>query len=315
MNQKNLYNAKSEASSSMQMPKPVFSWDFPDHESTELTLATEGNMGAAELFKGGIEYFPHESTEIVTIPESIRGIKTGGELAYGRDDSESVCGVDERRHIKNTMVYPWSIHAQVISTWPTGIKTLGTAFFFSPNRLGTSAHNLYNKEQKGWACEIKVVPGSNGKYHPFKSIKTDKYFVPDVYTKERAPKYDYGVIILPNNIPGTLTGYLGLKVLEDGELDESLVNITGYPGDKPSGQQYYGYGKITKVDQDLLYYEIDTYGGQSGSAVYHISNNKRYAVGIHGYGGCPNKAVRITKEVIRFLLLSEDSYRNIKGRK
>jgi glutamyl endopeptidase len=48
-----------------------------------------------------------------------------------------------------------------------------------------------------------------------------------------------------------------------------------------------------------VYYDIDTAGGQSGSAVYRIDGNgDRIAFGIHAYGGgTTNSATRITTPV------------------
>ncbi len=43
-----------------------------------------------------------------------------------------------------------------------------------------------------------------------------------------------------------------------------------------------------------VYYDIDTFGGQSGSAVYRIINGSRYGIAIHAYGGATsNNGTRI----------------------
>ena len=47
-----------------------------------------------------------------------------------------------------------------------------------------------------------------------------------------------------------------------------------------------------------MYYDIDTFGGQSGSAVYRIVDGKRYAFAIHAYGGATtNSGTRIVTPV------------------
>ena len=47
-----------------------------------------------------------------------------------------------------------------------------------------------------------------------------------------------------------------------------------------------------------VYYDTDTMGGQSGSAVYRIVNGSRIAVAVHAYGGATaNSATRINAEV------------------
>ena len=63
-----------------------------------------------------------------------------------------------------------------------------------------------------------------------------------------------------------------------------LHDISGYPGDKPDGTQWYAARRIASVAARKVYYDIDTFGGQSGSAVYRIVDGKRYAFAIHAYG-------------------------------
>jgi len=47
-----------------------------------------------------------------------------------------------------------------------------------------------------------------------------------------------------------------------------------------------------------VFYDIDTAGGQSGSAVYRIINGARYAFAIHAYGGATtNSGTRIVSAV------------------
>ena len=54
---------------------------------------------------------------------------------------------------------------------------------------------------------------------------------------------------------------------------------------------------MQSVGPRKVYYTADTFGGQSGSAVYRIDNGQRYAMGVHAYGGSSNSATRITRGV------------------
>ena len=70
------------------------------------------------------------------------------------------------------------------------------------------------------------------------------------------------------------------------------------PGDKPDGTRGTHARRIASVDGRKVYYDIDTFGGQSGSAVYRIVNGKRYAFAIHAYGGATtNSGTRIVTPV------------------
>ena len=82
-----------------------------------------------------------------------------------------------------------------------------------------------------------------------------------------------------------------------------MANISGYPGDKPAGTQWYHARRVTSVGPRKVYYDVDTYGGQSGSGVYRIVNGARYAIAVHAYGGASsNSGTRITSEVYNNLV-------------
>ena len=54
------------------------------------------------------------------------------------------------------------------------------------------------------------------------------------------------------------------------------------------------------VNTRKVYYDIDTFGGQSGSAVYRIIGGKRYGIAIHAYGGATtNSGTRVTLRASR----------------
>ncbi len=76
-----------------------------------------------------------------------------------------------------------------------------------------------------------------------------------------------------------------------------LVNNSGYPGDKPTGTQWYNAGRITRVTARRLHYMLDTAGGQSGSPTWRSRRGVRHAIGVHAYGSCPYKSTRITRTV------------------
>jgi len=109
--------------------------------------------------------------------------------------------------------------------------------------------------------------------------------------------YDYGAILLPNNL-GSTTGWFGFGVYSDTDLRGAVGNISGYPGDKPAGTQWYDARRIDSVNSRKVFYDIDTAGGQSGSAVYRLIGGHRYAFAIHAYGGATtNSGTRIITAV------------------
>ena len=162
----------------------------------------------------------------------------------------------------------------------------------------TAGQCVYSHTAGGWAKKIEVIPGMNGAQRPFGSAVGRRFYSVKGWTKRSKPEFDYGCIILPESQAlGRRTGWFGFANLRKNSLKRLLVNNSGYAGDKAFGTQWYNAGRITKVSSRRLYYMLDTYGGHSGSPVWRYRNGARHAVGVHAYGGCPNKSVRINKNV------------------
>lgn len=217
--------------------------------------------------------------------------------------AESVIGTDERVHISPANRFPWSAHCALLITARDGSRWIGTAFFVSPRVLVTAGHCVFirssNPARHGWARSVVVMPGRDGSSLPFGAHTSHRFYSVTGYTNSGNHEFDYGAIVL-NSPVGNRTGWLGYGAYSDSTLTRSYGNLSGYPGDRGGGaEQWYGARRIHSVGSRKLYYEIDTFGGQSGAAVYQISaNGRRYAMGVHAYGtgGNPrNSATRITR--------------------
>jgi V8-like Glu-specific endopeptidase len=212
-------------------------------------------------------------------------------------DPESICDKDDRFQINQTTMIPWRWICQLIITAANGAKYLGTGWFIGPHTVMTVGHDVFYHDAGGWAKQIEIIPGRNGVNLPFKSQITKSFRSVVGWTKNKDANYDYGAIILSDNTLGNKVGWFGFASLPESSLESLLVNISGYPGDKNFGTQWYNAGRITKVTPRRFYYMIDTCGGQAGSPVWRYYNGQRYAAGIANQGGCPNSAIRIIKAV------------------
>lgn len=216
--------------------------------------------------------------------------------------TESVIGRDDRIKIRNTRAYPFRAICSLLIEAKTGRKYIGTGWFISPRTVVTAGHCLYLHNQGGWAKSITVMPGRNGNTLPYGSAKATRFRSVKGWTADRNQNFDYGAIILPaDKRLGARTGWFGFANLNDSTLKSKHVNISGYPGDKPRGEQHYHHRNVASVNSRKVRYTIDTFGGQSGSPVFYINGElgARYAVGIHAYGlsGGTNSATRIVKPV------------------
>jgi glutamyl endopeptidase len=225
-----------------------------------------------------------------------------GEASFGIT-LETVHGADNRIQITNTDVYPWRACASLLITAADNSQWIGTGWFIGPHTLATAGHVVHIKNsgvagRDGWVKSIVVMPGRNGNTLPYGAITSTSFRAVTGWTNSGNENYDYGAIILPRDL-GNTTGWFGIGVYSDSDLSASTGNISGYPGDKPTGTQWYDYHKIASVNSRKVYYDIDTYGGQSGSAVYRIINGGRYGVAVHAYGGATtNSGTRIVTPVL-----------------
>lgn len=233
--------------------------------------------------------------EVVEIDEEMGAIPRSCDLEY--ETPESVCGRDDRVRIRSTSRLPWRMICKLIITRADGRKSGCTGWFIGPRTLITAGHCVYSHSAGGWAKSIEVVPGMDASNRPFGSQKSSAFRSVRGWTQDQKPEFDYGAIIMPDANLGNRVGWWGFAALSDSSLNNLLINNAGYAGDKPFGTSWYNAGRITQVTNRRLFYMIDTFGGNSGSPTWRYRNGKRHAIGIHNYGGCPNKSTRITQDV------------------
>jgi glutamyl endopeptidase len=230
-----------------------------------------------------------------------------GEASFGAPPRlEVVIGTDDRVQITGTSSYPWRVHASLLITAADNSQWIGTGWFIGPHTLMTAGHVVFIKNsgvpgRDGWVKRISVMPGRNGATLPYGSVISTSFRSVTGWTVSGDQNYDYGAIIIPSEL-GATTGWFGFGVWGDSELTASVGNISGYPGDKPSGTQWYHARRIASVNTRKVFYDIDTAGGQSGSAVYRIIGGGRYGVAIHAYGGASNSGTRIVLPVYNNML-------------
>ena len=228
---------------------------------------------------------------------------------YYTNQSEVIIGKNDLVKVKNTLQYPYSTSAYVKATFK--IKNAdsveigtgrGSASFIKDNVLITAAHVVYDRESKTEATEVEIMPAATPDSNPFGEIKVKEAR----YLKEfrnTAPDelttYDLAVLILEEPI-GAQLGTLGLpNNIEN--LKGIGATITGYPAISEDEQMYTGFKNILKDTGDFLFYQIDTKGGASGSAVYDSTNR---VVGVHVSGSDPeqmNYAVKLNEKALSFI--------------
>ena len=294
-------NLSSEAA---RAPAPKASISKPPSEGTAPNTVKPRDDGT-EAVKGFKlrEITEASLAEIYTAPDT-KDLHDIGEASFGPPPprAEIVHGPDDRVQITNTAIYPWRAHASLLITARDGSRWIGTGWFIGPHTLMTAGHVVYIKNsgvagRDGWVRSIDVMPGRNGGTLPYGTVRSSNFRSVTGWANNGDQNFDYGAIIIPTNL-GTTTGWFGFGVYSDAALVASVGNISGYPGDKPAGTQWYDARRIASVNSRKVYYDIDTAGGQSGSAVYRLISGGRYGIAIHAYGGATtNSGTRIVRPV------------------
>ncbi|MCW3109324.1 MAG: hypothetical protein JWQ09_3830 [Segetibacter sp.] len=221
-----------------------------------------------------------------------------------RQVQEVIIGADNRVRINPTTSYPWRAICALKITAANGTKWIGTGWLISPRTVITAGHCVYMHDEGGWAKSIEVIPAMNDGAKPYGSASSSYLKSVTGWTQSKNRENDYGAIILPSNFrPGDVTGYFGFSVKNDSYLLSAVLNLSGYPGDKPGGnQQWFMALKAKSVSARVITYDIDTVGGQSGAPVWVKIGDARSCVGIHTNGhGSGNSATRIVTAVFNNL--------------
>jgi glutamyl endopeptidase len=222
---------------------------------------------------------------------------------------EPVLGADERTRILETKDAPWRMICALAIEGPWG-DFMGTGWLAGPRTIITAGHCVYEtKQMGGWAKKIVISPGRSGDELPFKSVESDKFSTTNLWTSKQDPDFDMAAIHLKEPI-GDNVGWFQVGSFPDEQLQNYMVNVSGYPGDRGEGkEQWWAKNRVRAVTPRRIFYEVDTFGGQSGAPVfiYEAENTPPIVVGIHAYGvgGTPNNiplqvnsAPRIISEVV-----------------
>lgn len=233
-------------------------------------------------------------------------------LEHQTHEREIVGTQDTRARITDTRRIPFQWICTVIPTFrhpKTGdsiemTTQAGTGFLIGPRHVLTAAHNLFpagGDLAHQSPISVKVTPGHNGSSRPFGEYTSSTYrFRSEWRSGGRNPgnvSYDFAVIILPSSIDSRRlrcwgeagTNTYRFPITKDW-LKDKVVNVCGYPQDKPRYTQWIAYDVLddptptrsgTAVP-NMFKYKADSCVGQSGAPVwYWDGKSKRYLVGIH----------------------------------
>jgi glutamyl endopeptidase len=256
-------------------------------------------QAAREEILEGFAPDPAASTRVRDVAEASFGETTVLEAVIGNDDRVRVA--DRLNHTN-----PWRQICALRIRAMTGARYVGTGWFIGPRVVATAGHCVFLQKEGGWADSIEVIPGKAGAAEPYGRGTANRFASVDGWIDDAARDFDYGVIFLDNPALGAGVGNFEVEAALDSEIAGVTARISGYPSDRDQAEyQYYHERPLGSATANRLLYDIDTFGGQSGSPVWRqIEGSVPVAIGIHTTGGLTgNSGTRISEPVLDNLIL------------
>lgn len=208
----------------------------------------------------------------------------------------SIIGEDSRVRVTDTTLAPYNSTVFIAADGASGSGAV-----IGKNTVLTAAHVVKNIRTNPNKDSIYVIPGRDGSKLPYGKFKIESVYIPQSYIDNPSADRDIAVLTikpLDNKGIGEVVPALPIKLTNSVTIGTSL-KTSGYPGDKQWGTMWTTQGSILKETNTRLYYDMDTFGGQSGSPVYN-SNNEIIAVHTTG-AGSSNFGTKINDEYYQFV--------------
>ena len=304
-------NAIQEATISVPGHKPLSSTEPSPHEGRDVQ---ELEAGAFLTNRPSLHYYTSPAsrarTEVLELDVPVGRAPVDVAAASFGDSTllELVIGNDDRVRVADELMQsnPWRQICALRIRSKTGRAYVGSGWFIAPSVVATAGHCVYLQNEGGWAQSIDVIPALRGDGPPlYGSATATRFKAVDGWVNGGSRDFDYGVIILDDDTLGRRVGNFAVQALSDSALKSVMAKISGYPADRDRAMyQYFHERPLMSSTATRLEYDIDTFGGQSGSVVFvDTVETGVVAIGIHTTGGSTsNSGTRINADVLRNLI-------------
>ncbi|KAH0555794.1 hypothetical protein GP486_006262 [Trichoglossum hirsutum] len=226
--------------------------------------------------------------------------------SYSNGHDESVINEDSRVPVDGADIRSGGVYRSVVKLFlryqnqkPNDPWAMATGWLIKDDIMVTAGHCAFDWTHKmGRLTQVKAYIGYHGKEsigEPSVQFRKGKRVVT---TSEwlTAPNRSHDVSLIQLTKP--FTDVKPIKYADTPMSDAAILGVVGFPGDltnasgEPGAEMYQMFLNteydLAKSKDRMLEYEIDTYGGNSGSPVFRKSDMR--SIGVHVYGGDVNSA-------------------------
>lgn len=261
---------------------------------------------------------PETGVGLVDVVSSTRGalsVAVTGEESGGRPfdpggQAESVIGDDGRTWLRDrTTEYPNAAIGR-LDFRQRGASYWCTATLIDADTALTAGHCVHeggSAAADGWSTRVRFSPGIHGNTAPFGSCGATELLTVGAWYRTGSEYQDLGLVQLDCEV-GATVGWFGYRAVPGARgLLGVGVQVRGYPGDMVWGSLWTMADRIRVSQARMVFYQADTYGGQSGAPVFNGRGCNGvtgpcilavHAYGVHGSGphGENNHGPRLTAE-------------------
>eukprot|EP01025_Chloroclados_australasicus_P007630 TRINITY_DN124_c0_g3_i1.p1 TRINITY_DN124_c0_g3~~TRINITY_DN124_c0_g3_i1.p1 ORF type:complete len:311 (-),score=7.98 TRINITY_DN124_c0_g3_i1:909-1841(-) len=210
-----------------------------------------------------------------------------------------VFGEDERKRIKDTLQEPFNSIGEI-----TPIGCTGTVI--GPRHVLSAAHcvvDFFSGTEYDDIYGLVFSLARNMQFEPYPIYNVESVYYPDEFISKSNDFYlhDYAVMTVDREFESDVKQ---IKVKNPcNSVRNYVLNIAGYPFDKPEGTMWTTACGAVWLDCDRLAFshKCDTVNGMSGSAMFQKIGKQYVVRGIHTRGSSSgelfNYGITITKQV------------------